>query len=47
MNPCRRELVDVVEISDEEYVKRWLKKEYKGKEIGEEEKEIHIKTNHL
>lgn len=36
LNPGRRELVSPLIISDEEYVRRWLSVEYKGKNIDEE-----------
>ena len=40
MHPCRRELIDEIIISDEEYVKRWSEVVYTGKEFQDYESVI-------
>ncbi len=40
INPCRRELIDAVEISDEEFVKQWKSVIYEGKEFVDDEQVI-------
>jgi len=39
-NPCRRELINTPIISDEEYVRRWQKIEYSGKDFSDDIQEI-------
>lgn len=40
INPCRRELINAVEISDEEFVKQWQSVKYEGKEFIDNEQVI-------
>lgn len=37
MHPCRRELIDEIIISDEEFVKRWSEVTYEGKQFLDDE----------
>jgi hypothetical protein len=40
MHQCRRELIQAVAISDEEFVRQWQDVEYKGKDFVDNEQEI-------
>ena len=40
MNPLRRNLIEPVVLSDEEYIKQWQAVEYEGKRFADEEIEI-------